>query len=180
MPGDAVPAAGAAALQDLVPVGIGIDQGLERLVEVGDFAGLGARIDAVSRRVIGDGLAVLDLEGRPEAGLHQIGGNSEFLGNDLGAGEGAADLEVKPSNFAFITAITHFARALGAVRAGKPEAAKADIAKLAELRDKLRDAKDAYWAEQIDIQRQVAAAWVLYAQGQYDEALKAMAAAADD
>jgi tetratricopeptide (TPR) repeat protein len=98
---------------------------------------------------------------------------------ERGDWQGAADLEVKLSNFAFITAITHFARALGAVRAGKPEAAKADIAKLAELRDKLRDAKDAYWAEQIDIQRQVAAAWVLYAQGQYDEALKAMAAAAD-
>ncbi|HEY6705097.1 MAG TPA: hypothetical protein VI010_13435 [Xanthobacteraceae bacterium] len=92
---------------------------------------------------------------------------------------GAAELEVKPSNFAFVTAITHFARALGAARAGKPEAAKADIAKLAQLRDKLREAKDAYWAEQVEIQRQVASAWVLYAQGQYDEALKAMAAAAD-
>jgi tetratricopeptide (TPR) repeat protein len=98
---------------------------------------------------------------------------------ERGDWRGAAELEVKPSNFAFITAITHFARALGAARAGKPEAAKADIAKLAQLRDKLRDAKDAYWAEQVDIQRQVAAAWVLYAQGQYDEALKAMAAAAD-
>src|SRR5213076_3504973 len=29
------------------------------------------------------------------------------------------------------------------------------------------------------IQRQVASAWVLYAQGEYDDALKAMAAAAD-
>src|SRR5262249_37795744 len=49
----------------------------------------------------------------------------------------------------------------------------------AELSDKLRDAKDAYWAEIVDIQRQVAAAWVLHAQGNYDEALKAMSAAAD-
>jgi hypothetical protein len=49
-------------------------------------------------------------------------------------------------------AITHFARALGAARSGNPEAAKADIAKLGELRDKLRDAKDAYWSEQVDIQ----------------------------
>jgi hypothetical protein len=98
---------------------------------------------------------------------------------ERGDWQGAAELEVKPSNFAFITAITHFARALGAARVGKPEAAKADIAKLAQLRDKLRDAKDAYWAEQVDIQRQVASAWVLYAQGQYDDALKAMAAAAD-
>ena len=38
----------------------------------------------------------------------------------------------------------------------QPRGARANIAKLAELRDKLREAKDAYWAEQVDIQRQVA------------------------
>jgi tetratricopeptide (TPR) repeat protein len=75
--------------------------------------------------------------------------------------------------------MTHFARAFGAARSGKPDVAKADIAKLAELREKLREAKDAYWAEQVDIQRQVATAWVLYAEGNYDDALKAMSAAAD-
>jgi tetratricopeptide (TPR) repeat protein len=47
------------------------------------------------------------------------------------------------------------------------------------LRDKLREAKDAYWTEQVDIQWQVASAWVLYAEGKYDDALKAMSAAAD-
>ena len=73
----------------------------------------------------------------------------------------------------------HFARALGAARSGNPEAAKADIVKLAELRDKLRDAKDAYWSEQVDIQPQIATAWVLYAEGKRDEALNAMSAAAD-
>ena len=73
----------------------------------------------------------------------------------------------------------YFARALGAARSGNPEAAKADIAKLGELRDKLREAKDAYWSEQVDIQQQVAAAWVLYAEGKHDDALKAMSAAAD-
>ena len=71
------------------------------------------------------------------------------------------------------------ARALGAARLGEIEAAKADIAKLVELRDKLRDAKDAYWSEQVDIQRQVAAAWVLYAEGNHEGALAAMNAAAD-
>jgi len=76
-------------------------------------------------------------------------------------------------------AITHFARALGAARSGKPEAARADIQKLAELRDKLRDAKDNYWSQIVDIQHQVAVAWVLHAEGKHDEALKAMSAAAD-
>ena len=93
--------------------------------------------------------------------------------------EGAAQLEVRPSPLAHVEAMTHFARALGAARSGNPDAAKADIAKLAELRDKLRAAKDAYWAEQVDIQWQVATAWVLYAEGKHDDALKAMSAAAD-
>ncbi len=76
-------------------------------------------------------------------------------------------------------AITHFARAIGAARSGNPAAAKADIAKLEELRGKLREAKDAYWSGQVDIQWQVASAWVLYAEGKYENALKAMSAAAD-
>jgi tetratricopeptide (TPR) repeat protein len=92
---------------------------------------------------------------------------------------GASQLAVRPTNFGFVMAISHFARALGAARSGNPEAAKADVAKLAELSDKLRDAKDGYWSEIVDIQRQVAAAWVLYAEGKHDEALKAMRAAAD-
>jgi predicted Zn-dependent protease len=91
----------------------------------------------------------------------------------------AAALPVKPSPFAFVPAITHFARALGAARSGKPDAARADIAKLAELRDKLREQKDPYWAEQVDIQWQVASAWVLNAEGKTEEALKLMSAAAD-
>jgi len=98
---------------------------------------------------------------------------------ERGDWSGAAGLEVRPSQFAFVPAITHFARALGAARSGKPEAAKPDIAKLAELRDKLREQKDAYWAEQVDIQWQVANAWVLNAEGKHDEALKMMSAAAD-
>src|SRR5215469_5948715 len=98
---------------------------------------------------------------------------------ERGDWQGAAELEVRPSKFPFILAITHFARALGAARAGNAEAAKADIAKLAELRDQLREAKDAYWAEQVDIQWQAASAWLLYAQGKFDDALKTMSAAAD-
>jgi len=98
---------------------------------------------------------------------------------ERGDWKGAAALEVRPSKFPHVMAITHFARALGAARAGDPEAAKADIAKLAELRDKLKEAKDAYWSNQVDIQYQIATAWVLNAQGKHDEALAGMKAAAE-
>jgi hypothetical protein len=91
----------------------------------------------------------------------------------------AAALEVRPSPLAHVQAMTHFARALGAARSGNAGAARADIAKLAELRDRLRAAKDAYWSEQVDIQWQVASAWALYAEGKHADALAAMSAAAD-
>jgi tetratricopeptide (TPR) repeat protein len=98
---------------------------------------------------------------------------------DRGDWKAASELQVRPSPLAQVQAITYFARALGAARSGNPDAAKPDIAKLAELRDKLRDAKDAYWSGQVDIQWQVATAWVLYAEGKTDDALNAMSAAAD-
>ena len=82
-------------------------------------------------------------------------------------------------NTPYTEAITYFARAIGAARSGKPDDAKADIAKLAEIHKRELDMKDAYWAEQVDIQRRVAEAWVLFAEGKKDDAIKALAATAD-
>ena len=98
---------------------------------------------------------------------------------ERGDWSGAANLEAKPSKFPHVMAVTYFARAIGAARSGKTEAAKADTAKLAEMGDKLREAKNSYWAGQVDVQQQVATAWVLYADGKQDEGLKVMSAAVD-
>jgi tetratricopeptide (TPR) repeat protein len=98
---------------------------------------------------------------------------------ERGDWKAAAALDVRPSPLLQVQAITYFARAVGAARSGDPAAAKADIAKLGEFKDKLSQAKDAYWAGQVDIQRQIANAWVLYAEGKREEALSAMSAAAD-
>jgi tetratricopeptide (TPR) repeat protein len=98
---------------------------------------------------------------------------------ERGDWKAAADLQVRPSKFAYADAMTYFARALGAARAGNPTGAKGDLAGLVEQREKLRAAKDSYWTEQVDIQWQIANAWVLYAEGRHDDALNAMSAAAD-
>lgn len=113
------------------------------------------------------------------AGPYALAASPARYAVERGDWKAAAALQVRPSPQAHVQAITYFARALGAARSGDPDAAKTDIAKLAELRDKLRDAKDAYWSEQVDIQRQVATAWMLYAEGKKDDALNAMSAAAD-
>jgi len=62
---------------------------------------------------------------------------------------------------------------------GRKQAAKAEVAQLAELRDRLRAAKDAYWGEQVEIQWLAAGAWLAHAEGRHDEALGAMRRAAD-
>jgi len=91
----------------------------------------------------------------------------------------AAKLSLRPTKFGYADAMTHFARALGNVRTGNPGAATADLMRLVEIRDRLREAKDAYWSEQVDIQRQIVAAWNSLAEQRYEEALRGMSAAAD-
>ena len=94
----------------------------------------------------------------------------------------AAALPVRRTTYPHTDAITHFARALGAARSGNPTAATADIEQLATLRDALKAMSDAYWAEQVDIQRQIAIAWVTFAEGDRTrgiELLRAAAAAED-
>ena len=113
------------------------------------------------------------------AGPYALAASPARYAIERGDWSAAAQLAVRPTPSAHVEAMTHFARAIGAARTGKPDAAKAEIARFAELRDKLRDAKDNYWADQVDIQRQVATAWAIYAEGKSEDALKAMSAAAD-
>ncbi len=92
----------------------------------------------------------------------------------------AAALKPNPApNTPYTEAITHFARAIGAARAGRPVDAAADVEKLAALRDREIEMKDEYWASQVNIQRLGADAWVMYAQGRKDAALKQMRETAD-
>lgn len=133
--------------------------------------------DKNARAVIDEMLAAANFS--RFAGYYGLAASQARYPVERGDWQSAAELKVTPTQFAYVDAVTHFARALGAARSGKPEAAKADIAKLNALRDKLRDAKDAYWSQQVDIQSQVANAWVLLAEGRHDEALKAMSEAAD-
>jgi tetratricopeptide (TPR) repeat protein len=73
---------------------------------------------------------------------------------------------------------THFARAVGAARAGRPDAAAADIEALKAAAAALRSS-DAYWAEQTEIQRLAADAWVAFARTQQDQAVTIMQEAAE-
>jgi Tfp pilus assembly protein PilF len=115
----------------------------------------------------------------PMAGYFALAAIPARYALERGAWDEAARLEVPSSGTPFTIAIAHFARALGAARSGRPAAASGDLERLAALRDRLTQAQDAYWAEQVDIQRRVAAAWVAFAKGRRGEALDTLRSAAD-
>src|SRR6185295_4900369 len=83
------------------------------------------------------------------------------------------------SNYPFIEAMTHFARALGAARSGNPTAAQVDTEKIAALRDELKAAKNDYWATEVEVMRLASVAWVSLAQKSNNEALETMRQAAE-
>src|SRR5882672_2513862 len=93
--------------------------------------------------------------------------------------KGAAQLQPFGSPYPQAESITYFARAMGAARSGDPASAQQDIDKLKEQRAALEKASQPYWAEQVEIQILAAQAWLAQGQGNKEEALKFMRAAAD-
>lgn len=98
---------------------------------------------------------------------------------ERGAWREAMQLQPQPTKMQFPEAITHFARALGAARSGDVSAAQKDSEALARLHKELQDAKNNYWATEVEVQRLAVAGWMALAQGKPDDALKLMRAAAD-
>jgi hypothetical protein len=72
-----------------------------------------------------------------------------------------------------------FARALGAAYTGDLAAAETEIVKLQGLRDKLNDAKDTYWASQVEVQRLQASAVLAHVRKDEQKAIELARQAAD-
>ena len=84
------------------------------------------------------------------------------------------------SRFPWAVAHIHFARAIGAARMGDSVSARKDIAELVSDQKSIAQASGEYdWATQVEIKRQIALAWVEYAEGRQNESLQLMRAAAD-
>ena len=130
-------------------------------------------------RAVVDELTKLEFKIERFPGPYAVAASQARYAFERGDWKEAAELQVRPTKYLYVDAISYFARAVGAARSDNPTAARPDIAKLVELRDKLKEAKDAYWSNIVDIQQQVASAWVLHAEGKYDEALNTMSAAAE-
>lgn len=82
--------------------------------------------------------------------------------------------------FAWGKAHIHFARAIGAARSGNPAQARTEVAQLNAIEQSIVVPPGTYdWRKQVSIERQVAEAWLAFADRRKDEALGMMRAVAD-
>ena len=93
---------------------------------------------------------------------------------ERGAWAEAAALEPKASAYPYTEAMTYFARALGASHTGDLAKARTAIDSLASIERRLGAQGEAYWAEQVAIQRLGAQAWLDLAEHRDSDALSHM------
>jgi hypothetical protein len=86
----------------------------------------------------------------------------------------AAKLEARPSKYPYTDAITWFARGMGAARLGQISSAREAAQQLAAIHQRLLDAKEPYWALQVEIQRLNVLAWIALAEKTPESALAQM------
>ena len=97
---------------------------------------------------------------------------------ELGNWKEAARLEPRTEGVPWAQAITWMAAGIGAARCNNPDRAADAERNLMRLRD-ISQAKNAYWSNQIEVQRREVAAWIAQASGKADDALADMRSAAE-
>jgi hypothetical protein len=98
---------------------------------------------------------------------------------ERGAWADATRLELRPSGLPYVDALTEFARAVGAARSRDAAALRTALGRLEALRTEQAGKHEPYWTQQIQIQRDAAAAWLAFVEGRHAEAIAGMRAAAD-
>jgi hypothetical protein len=96
----------------------------------------------------------------------------------------AAALEIKPawfpwSRFRNVEALVHYARAIGAARAGDVVAARRSNDEIAAIRKAIPATRDYDWSGSIGAQWEAATALIAWAEGKKDEGLRLLRTAAD-
>ena len=113
----------------------------------------------------------------PVAGLYAVAAIPARYAMERGKWTEAAQLQTLSNAAPHVLAIPHFARAIGAARSGNAAAARVDADALGALHQKLAATPDAYWTEQVRIQRAIALAWIAFAEGKQAEAVEQLRAA---
>jgi tetratricopeptide (TPR) repeat protein len=115
----------------------------------------------------------------PAAGFFALAAIPARYALERAAWNEAVALTPKRTPFPFTDAMTHFARALGAAHLQQTATIRESVDALQDIRDRLRQAREDYWAEQVEIQRLAASAWLAQAEGRTSDAMAQMRTAAE-
>ena len=145
------------------------------------YAHLQLAQDAKAKAMIDKSLATADRGDRPITFVNftaQAAMPARYV-LERGDWAGAAALPLTPSQFPQADSLTRFARGIGMARSGDLAGAKREIEAIEELRDKLQKANQSYWADRSEEQMLAVSAWIAFKEGQREQAVKLMRAAAD-
>ena len=135
--------------------------------------------DADAKRVVDDATRVTGMTPVRFVAPYAYAAMPARYAIERGDWKAAIALDPRSTAYLFPESLTHFARGVGAARAGDVATASSSAQELARLRDALRAAKNEYWAAEVEVSRIGVAAWTALAQGKRDEALTLMRSAAD-
>ncbi len=97
--------------------------------------------------------------------------------------EEAAALTVTPGlaweRYGYAESLTFFARGIGSARTGDAASARKAVSRLQQIRAQLLEDKNAYWADQIDVQIRATEGWIARAERRDDEASRLLQSAAE-
>jgi hypothetical protein len=126
-----------------------------------------------------DPKAVLSGAGPPAAGYFALAAIPARYALERQDWKQAAQLAVRETPFPYADAMTWFARGLGAARLGQAAQANESARALQQIRERLLNDDEDYWALQVEIQELAVRAWAALAAGKKEEALRQMKSAAE-
>jgi tetratricopeptide (TPR) repeat protein len=126
-----------------------------------------------------DPAAVISGAGGPSVGYFALAAIPARYALERNDWKQAAHLALRETPFPYTDAVTWFARGLGSARLGQVAASKAAASALQQIRERLSNANEDYWARQVEIQELAVKAWAALAEGKREEALRQMKWAAE-
>ena len=115
----------------------------------------------------------------PSAGFFALAAIPARCALERGDWKQAVQLKPRETPFPYTEAMTWFARGLGSARLGEPQPAYESAAALKQIRERLSNSGEKYWALQVQIQEVEVRAWALMAEAKKEEALQQMKSATE-
>ena len=141
--------------------------------------GKNGKAEAIVKQLEG----VDDLDEKQFAAAYALAAIPSRYALERQAWQEAARLTPRPTWFPWprfqgAEALVHFARAMGGARGGDLATARDALARLDAIRQRLVEANDGYWADQVEIERREASGWIARAEGRDAQAVDLLRAAA--